>query len=91
MAVGEMITTGRLYTYEVTREYFTLITDKDHETDSWEDTLCSQLGRLEGVRDVDYDGHFGEFIYFTIDDIEDCERLRDEIRSMIHSYAESVA
>ncbi len=87
MAVGEMITSARLCTFEVTREYFTAITDKDHEVDKWEDTLCYQLGQLDGVRDVDYDGHFGEFIYFTIDDIEDCERLRNEIRIMIHNYA----
>ena len=86
-----MLIGARQYSYEVTREYFMLICAKDDEMETWEETLCAQLDKLPGVRDVDYNGHFGEYIYFNIDDDEDCEDLRDQIRTMIHTYAESVA
>ena len=89
MSAGEMVIGAREYTYEVTREYFTLICDKDNEVETYEETLVAQLSKL--TRDVDYNGHFGEYIFFTIDDVDDCEELREQIRTMIHTYAESVA
>ena len=87
MSAGDMEVGRRQYSYEVTREYFTLINDKDHETEAWEDTLCYKLGQLDGMTDVDYDGHFGEFIYFTIDADDDCDELRGQVRRMIETYA----
>lgn len=84
MAVGEIITWAREYTYELTKEDLLTIERRDGEQESYDDTLVVQLSNL--VRDVDYDSDFGALIYFTIEDINDCERVRDEIRCMITDY-----
>lgn len=50
------------------------------------ETLCQKLGRLSGVFDVDYNGHFGAAVHLTIDTDSDKPELRDEIRATIRDH-----
>lgn len=77
---------SRSFAFGVTVEDFTKITAREDEEELWADTLTAKLDALDGVSDVDFNGHFGPFIYFTINADDDTSGKRDEIFSMIYDY-----
>lgn len=53
-----------------------------------DDTLCDQLHRLLRAPDVEYNGHFGASIYFTLDIEEDTPSMHVKILDMINKQVE---
>jgi hypothetical protein len=51
---------------EMPKEDFLKIMDKDNEADSEEDVLYYKLEKITGLFSIDYDGHFGPAIYYSI-------------------------
>lgn len=49
-------------------------------------TLCADLEKIPGVSNVEYDGYFGEAIYFRIDKEDDCNRTWTAITSTIKKH-----
>lgn len=50
------------------------------------DTLCAKLNALPGVSKVDYNGHFGAYVYIDIDDDEDKQKLKTQIARAIEKH-----
>lgn len=88
MTANTMEVTARSYAYELSVVDFMAVEKLDDEQELWADTLCAKLEEVPGVSAVEYNGHFGAFIYFRIDAEDDCEELRDKIDRMIRDYVE---
>ena len=57
------------YCVEITIDEFSILMDKEagyEQDDSWK-SLCLELGKMDGIEDVDYNGHFGPNIFYTHD------------------------
>lgn len=48
-----------------------------------EKSLCEKLGEITGVFGVEYEGHFGSRVFFTIDAENDNEKTRAKIIAKI--------
>lgn len=79
----EFITTATSYCVELSVEVFQKIVDKDDEV---EKPLVFVLDELDGVCEVDYNGHFGPNIFFTVDADHDGEEKKKEIQKAIEDY-----
>ena len=72
--------TATSYCFEIEIEEFEAMEIRDEER--WEEgeqiSLFEILNAMDGVSDTDYNGHFGSFVYFTVDakQCEDGETLR---------------
>ncbi len=74
------------YTIEVTVEQMLAILARDNES-ATEDCLHTQLARIDGIEDtVEYDGHFGPFVFVTIRDEEDEPNTWETILQTIDEY-----
>lgn len=49
-------------------------------------TLYTVIGKIKGVRDTDYDGHFGNYMYIEIDIKYDTEDTWKLIYDSINNY-----
>jgi len=57
---------SRTYCMRMAIEDFRKIMDVDREADSEEDVLYYKLEKIAGLFSIDYDGHFGPAIYYSI-------------------------
>lgn len=58
--------------------------DSQKENDNqWDDILHMQLDKIEGVENVDYNGHFGNYIWLTIEHPHDNKVTWDKIETLI--------
>lgn len=48
--------------------------------------LYEKLGELDGVADVDYDGHFGPYVFLTIEKEHDTAETKRKIREIIKKH-----
>lgn len=71
------------YTVQVNREEFLQLLKS--ERDSRELPLLYALQKL-GLFDVDYDGHFDAYIYFSIEKSEDTEELWSKIQATLREH-----
>jgi hypothetical protein len=61
--------------------------DSELENDNrWDDILNAKLDRIEGLCDTDYNGHFGNFIFITIDAEYDHLHKWEEIETTIKNF-----
>ena len=67
-------------------DQFTRITARDNEEPTYETTLCALLDKLDGVSNVDYDGHFGAVIYLTLNVDQDTVSGRAQVMRTIRGY-----
>ena len=58
------------YSIEIPMDEFTAITEYEWES-GYESTLSELLNKHANVYDTDYNGHFGNRIYFTMDANDD--------------------
>ena len=73
------------YEVGISEESFDAITDRDiHESDCKQ--LYEQLLEIEGVYDVDYNGHFGTHIYLSIHKEHDHDDTWKVINRMVRDY-----
>lgn len=84
--------TVRSYTIAIERDQMLDLMDSEsHVTDDaaykpGAQTLCDKLGKLPGVADVEYNGHLGAAIYFSISDEDDNDALKATIASTIETH-----
>ena len=46
-------------------------------------TVCEQLEKLDGVCNVEYNAHFGIFIYLAVTDEDDTDETWEQIEAII--------
>lgn len=87
--LGEFEPTSRSYAVEVEMAAFIALLNAEsytnktaEEIDAFE-ALVTKLEKLDGVTDVEYDGHFGANIFFTLDTEKDNAAYRKVIRKVI--------
>lgn len=68
-----------MQTAKVATSYVVELSESDSRLvlDDW--TLGERLEKL-GARDIDYDGHFGPNVFFTVDVEDDTPELHTEVR-----------
>ena len=69
----------------------TKIIDIDNELENdnrWDDTLIMQLDKIIGCYDIDYNNHFGNFIFITIEAKYDTPEKWEEIETTIKKFLE---
>lgn len=71
------------YSVELQVEQLLRVLDLDREDIV---PLFVRLGKLEGIRMVDYDGHFGPFVFLTIDTDADTEDTKNAVTACIQEY-----
>jgi len=80
--------TATSYCFSISIEEFGAMDIRDEER--WEDgeqiALFEILNAMDGVSDSDYNGHFGAYVYFTIDATNDSTELRAKIGDIILRY-----
>lgn len=58
--------------------------DSFHENENeWDEILDQKLDKIKGVEDVDYNGHFGSYVFLTIETEFDTPELWLEIEKTI--------
>lgn len=57
-----------------------------YEIDNMDECLFEILDKIEGVSGTDYNGHFGSYIWVTIDPEKDNDRLWEKIEKTIRGY-----
>lgn len=79
--------TATSYAVTLDEDDFLALTRIEHE---WplRRSLCEDLSALSGVSDVEYDGHFGAAVYFTIDIENDENDRHREILALIERHVE---
>lgn len=77
--------TRRSYAITISLERFKEITEAESfkNIGSNGPTIGEQLEKLDGVWDVEYNGHFGVFIYLTLDDEDDTDATWEQIEAII--------
>ena len=76
------------YSCEIPMDKFVAILDKDKEC-HWDDSLAGKLNAIEGIIEVDYNGHFGNSLYFDVADKNDNTELWNRISEEIKEYGEN--
>jgi hypothetical protein len=75
------------YALTVDNDIFSKILDKDDEAGDFTETLSQQLMEtLDGVSEVDYDGHFGPHIYIHLDPKFDYSSTWFAVYKIINDY-----
>ena len=59
---------------------------RDNDAEEADQQLWETIGLIDGVQDVDYDGHFGNYIYIEVDKEHDTEATWKSIYDLINSY-----
>jgi multidrug efflux pump subunit AcrB len=61
--------------------------DKTEERNrNWNDTLFNKLDRIDGVIDVNYDGHFGPNIHLRMDLNRSMRDTAEDVKKTIKEY-----
>jgi len=81
---GKAFCLRRSFSVALTVDDFKLVVDADLEVEHYEQ-LDQRLGRA-GAEDVDYDGHFGAYIYFAVCDEDDTPEKLAELEQIIADY-----
>ncbi len=79
--------TGVQYTLKISRAWFINIIDKDDEYmhDSIK-TLYERLMGIEGIHEIDYNGHFGARIFIGMEKSADTRKTWKLIRKTVKDY-----
>jgi hypothetical protein len=77
------------YAVEIDVDAFLIITSikySDYQDDMISPTLCDDLNKIPGLHNIDYNCHFGNYIYFTVSTDDDNEKLRKEVEDCIEKH-----
>ena len=77
---------SRSYSVELTVNQFLKVERKDDKCKGNDFGLMTLLEKL-GCYSIEYNGHFGSFIYYTLSASDDTEALRQTIEQTIVKYA----
>ena len=84
-------------TFEISNEDYTAIEQRDRDRDDAASErgdeydynkifLSGILDNIEGVADSDYNGHFGPYVFLSINADSDSPEKREEIKTLILDY-----
>jgi hypothetical protein len=79
--IAEM--TSASYAVEIPVDKFVLLTERDYKLENVQ--FDEELMRL-GASDIEYNGHYGSYIHFTLTIDEDHEETKDAILAKIEEY-----
>lgn len=74
------------YSIEITPDQLQLICDHDDTCDTIEETLSDRIDALEGLSETNYNGHFGPYIFVSIDFPDDTAQTRAKIDQLINDF-----
>lgn len=75
--------TARQFAIKISKKDLLELTKAEHRRDSViSDFLHVRLEKLDGVTHVEYDGHFGNYVYLTIANNYDTEETMQAIRAI---------
>lgn len=77
--------TRREYQVEVPVEVLQRIMDTDRKG-KIADMLFQKMDELPGVYGTEYDGHFGSYIFYGVDALDDTPELHERIFALIRKY-----
>lgn len=74
--------------YEIDIDIIAIVNaDDDHENNNdWDELLNEKLDMVNGVTDTDYNGHFGHYIFLTIDSKYDNDETWNSIEKIIKEH-----
>ena len=75
------IQTSRCFRIPITKEEYAVI--DHHERDAGSTEVLEMLEEIPGVSDVDYNAHFGMYIFLTVDNAFDYDSTFDAISKVI--------
>lgn len=79
--------TSRSYEIDIDDLMEIIEMDSDCEDDGdWNEILSEKLDMVNGVTDTDYNGHFGHYIFLTIDSEYDDKDTWDTIEKTINEH-----
>jgi hypothetical protein len=87
----KFIQTAIQYCIELSSITFTAIVDEDSRRENegdYDNHLVHELEKIDGVDRVDYNGHFGSNIFFTLDLEYEIDPTIKTIRKVIDIYLE---
>ena len=65
-----------------------LIMDSDRHCENenlWEEVLSTKIDKLPGVSGTEYNGHFGNFVWVTLETENDIKETWEEIKLLINA------
>ena len=84
--------TSKQYEIEIDDLMAIVDIDKEHENEGdWDEILSEQLDLLDGITDSDYNGHFGHYIFLTIDSKYDNDKTWDAIETTINDHCKKMS
>lgn len=74
--------------YQITLEVgsFIELISRELDRDSDKLALYQELDALPGVTNTEYDGHFGNYLYFTLEQVKDTEETWQKIRDLLAKH-----
>jgi hypothetical protein len=79
------------FNIEITKDALLKILEKDKEFENerkWAYTLFNKLDRIDGVIDVNYDGHFGPNIHLRMDLDRSMRDIAEDVKQTIKEFLE---
>ena len=73
------------YCIDVPEEDFLRLSNREFEHPELT-SLCEDLEAIEGIREVDYDGHFGSCVYVTIEAEHDNDQTKNQVIKVISNH-----
>ena len=73
--------TQRAYSIEVGIEGLLALLERDKNYSK--PSVCEMLEKIDGVWKVEYDGHFGPYVYLSVDVEDDTEETWAQIEAII--------
>jgi hypothetical protein len=81
--------TAKQYCVEVTYEEFVKLTDKEFDyqnNNDFDTTLYNELEKINGVNNVDYNGHFGPNIFYIMEEDYASKETDEKIKKIITKW-----
>ena len=83
--------TSKSYEIEIDNLMAIVDIDRERENDGdWDGILSEQLDLLDGITNSDYNGHFGNYIFLTIDSKHDNDKTWDAIETTIKDHIKGI-
>lgn len=83
------IPTAMSFCIELTKEDFLKIMEVDSKEENegnWDNTLFQKLDKIDGIVDVDYNGHFGANIWLQMDLEFSIREMAEKIKKIVKEH-----
>ena len=74
------------YALEVSPEHLLYVMEQDFKRGMGEYDLAARLGKVKGVSRVDYTGHFGPYIYYSVSHEHDNAETHLEVKDLVYNF-----